>query len=407
MNIYILQNYFYDIFFNTKNYFQLWLIGFLINILRWSEIVITGIIIFNITNSPLQVTLLLIFRFLSLMSFSVISGIITDKYNKKICLSTSLFLMTLISLMFYFLSKLDINIFILQIYSIVSGLFWAVETTVRKSLIIESITKDNYAKYISLDTFTLHLTRFIGPLISGFFYEYYLLSYLFIFATFTYAISFLLSTILKYNKNKNNSSSNNINYNLAAIYKIILKKKQLLLVYFITIIFNIWAYAHISLLPAIVEIEEFYESKHISYLFCVEALGSLISILYVVIYDNYKFYKSYYIIGTVITLICSLLFCFSTNIYFTYFILFISGIGSGLFSAMQTILVALYAPTEYKGSMLGFLNLCIGFATIGFLHVGILSSLYGVKDAIYVSSIEGLIIIVATLFIFQKIAFKF
>ena len=407
MNIYILQNYFYDIFFNTKNYFQLWLIGFLINILRWSEIVITGIIIFNITNSPLQVTLLLIFRFLSLMSFSVISGIIIDKYNKKICLSTSLFLMTLISLMFYFLSKLDINIFILQIYSIVSGLFWAIESTVRKSLIIESIKKENYAKYISLDTFTLHLTRFIGPLISGFFYEYYLLSYLFIFATFTYAISFLLSTILKYNKNKNNSSSNNINYNLAAIYKIILKKKQLLLVYFITIIFNIWAYAHISLLPAVVEIEEFYEAKHISYLFCVEALGSLISILYVVIYDNYKFYKSYYIIGTVITLICSLLFCFSTNIYFTYFILFISGIGSGLFSAMQTILVALYAPTEYKGSMLGLLNLCIGFATIGFLHVGILSSLYGVKDAIYVSSIEGLIIIVATLFIFQKIAFKF
>ncbi len=322
MDKFKLQKYLYDNFFNNKNYLPLWLIGFLINILRWSEIVITGIIIFNITNSPLQVTLLLIFRFLSLMSFSVISGIIIDKYNKKICLSTSLFLMTLISLMFYFLSKLDINIFILQIYSIVSGLFWAIESTVRKSLIIESIKKENYAKYISLDTFTLHLTRFIGPLISGFFYEFYILSYLFVFATFIYSISFLLSTILKYNKN-NNSINKTIKYNLAAIYKIILQNRKLLLVYFITIIFNIWAYAHISLLPAVVEIEEFYEAKHISYLFCAEALGSLISILYVVIYDNYKFYKSYYIIGTVITLICSLLFCFSTNIYFTYFILFI------------------------------------------------------------------------------------
>jgi MFS family permease len=405
MDKFKLQKYLYDNFFNNKNYLPLWLIGFLINILRWSEIVITGIIIFKITNSPLQVTLLLIFRFLSLMSLSVISGIITDKYNKKYCLSTSLFLMSIISLIFYFLSKLDINIFILQLYSIVSGLFWAIESTVRKSLIIESIKKENYAKSISLDTFTLHLTRFIGPLISGFFYELYILSYLFVFATFIYSISFLLSTILKYNKN-NNYSNNNINYNLAAIYKIILQNKKLLLVYFITIIFNIWAYAHISLLPAVVEIEEFYEAKHISYLFCAEALGSLISILYVIIYDNYKFYKSYYIIGTVITLICSLLFCFSTNIYFTYIILFISGIGSGLFSAMQPILVVLYSPPDYKGSMLGILNLCIGFATIGFFHVGILSSLYGVKDAIYVSSIEGLIIIVATLFIFQKIAFK-
>ena len=73
---------------------------------------------------------------------------------------------------------------------------------------------------------------------------------------------------------------------------------------------------------------------------------------------------------------------------------------------MQPILVALYAPPEYKGSMLGFLNLCIGFATIGYLHVGILSSLYGVQTAIYVSSIEGLIIIVATLFIFKIFSFK-
>lgn len=406
MNIYILNNYFYDIFFNTKNYFQLWLIGFLINILRWSEIVITGIIIFNITNSPLQVTLLLIFRFLSLMSFSVISGIITDKYNKKICLSTSLFLMALISSMFYYLSKLDINIYLLQIYSIVSGLFWAIETTVRKSLIIESITKVNYGKYISLDTFTLQLTRFIGPLISGLFYEYFLLSYLFIFATFTYAISFVISTTLKYNHSKN-ITNNNIQYNLPVIYKIILNSNNLILVYLITIIFNIWAYAYISLLPAIVEIEEFYESKHISYLYSVEALGSFISIIYVVIYANCKLYKSYYIAGTAITLICSFIFCFSTNIYFTYFILFISGIGTGLFSAMQPILVALYAPPEYKGSMLGFLNLCIGFATIGYLHVGILSSLYGVKTAIYVSSIEGLIVIFTTLFIFNRFIIKF
>ena len=144
-----------------------------------------------------------------------------------------------------------------------------------------------------------------------------------------------------------------------------------------------------------------------SYLYSVEALGSFISIIYVVIYANFKLYKSYYIIGTAITLICSFIFCFSTNIYFTYCILFISGIGTGLFSAMQPILVALYAPPEYKGSMLGFLNLCIGFATIGYLHVGILSSLYGVQTAIYVSSIEGLIIIVATLFIFKILSFKF
>ena len=186
MQKYISNNFINYIFPNNFNYLILWLIGVFINILRWSEIIITGILIFKYTNSPFQVTLLLILRFLSLMSFGVFAGIIIDKYNKKYCLSLSLILMALISLAFYKLIPLDNKIYILQIYSVLSGLFWAVETTARKALIIESINKEHYAKNISLDTFTLHLTRFVGPLISGYFHDYFSLPYLLLFASFTY-----------------------------------------------------------------------------------------------------------------------------------------------------------------------------------------------------------------------------
>ena len=121
MRIFSLKN----IYSYNYNYLPLWLIGFLINILRWSEIVITGILIFEITSSPFQVTLLLILRFLSLMSFSVFSGIIVDKYNKKYCLSISLFLIAIISILFYSFAKQNINIYILHLYSVLSGGFWA------------------------------------------------------------------------------------------------------------------------------------------------------------------------------------------------------------------------------------------------------------------------------------------
>ena len=259
----VLYNFFYN-----YNYLQLWLIGFFINILRWSEIIITGILIFKYTNSPFHVTLLLILRFLSLMSFSVFAGIIIDKYNKKYCLSLSLILMALISLAFYKLIPLDNKTYILQIYSVLSGLFWAVETTARKALIIESINKEHYAKNISLDTFTLHMTRFAGPLLAGYFNEYFTLPYLLLFASFTYTVTFLISTLIKYGK-QYSISKNKIRYDYKFIYKIILEQKNLLLVFFITIIFNIWAYAYIALLPAVIEIEDFYDTKHISFLVSV------------------------------------------------------------------------------------------------------------------------------------------
>ena len=77
-----------------------------------------------------------------------------------------------------------------------------------------------------------------------------------------------------------------------------------------------------------------------------------------------------------------------------------------MFSTMQPILVALYSPPKYKGSMLGILNLCIGFATIGYLNIGYLSTIYGVKEAILISTIEGLFIILLNLYIFKILAIK-
>ena len=138
MHKYFSNNFIFYIFLNNYNYLPLWLIGVFINILRWSEIIITGILIFKYTNSPFHVTLLLILRFLSLMSFSVFAGIIIDKYNKKYCLSLSLILMALISLAFYKLIPLDNKTHILQIYSVLSGLFWAELFGARRRLLHET-----------------------------------------------------------------------------------------------------------------------------------------------------------------------------------------------------------------------------------------------------------------------------
>ena len=390
---------------HNRNYTILWMTGFLINSLRWCEIIITGIIIFKITSSPFQVTLLLILRFLSLMSFSVLSGIIADRYNKKYCFSVSLFLIAIISLFFYSFANTNLDVFTLYIYSVLSGFFWAMESTVRKALVIESIKETQYAKYISLDTLTLHITRFVGPLLSGYFHESITIKSLFLYAFIIYIICFLFTIFIKYSSHEFYNDKTE-RYNFKIIFSTILEEKNFLLIYLITIIFNIWAYSYIALLPAIVEIDDFYESNHISYLFAIEALGALFSLIAIFIFNKNKLYKLYYITGTFITLICGLIFCFSTNIYFSFIILFIGGFGSGMFSTIQPILVALYSPPKHKGSMLGFLNLCIGFATIGYLNIGFLSTNYGVKEAILIASLEGLFIILLTLYIFKKLAIK-
>ena len=102
------------------------------------------------------------------------------------------------------------------------------------------------------------------------------------------------------------------------------------------------------------------------------------------------------------TLICSLIFCFYFNIYYSFIVLFISGLGAGLFGSMQSVLIALYSPTRYKGSLLGILNICIGFASLGYLHIGFLTNYFSIKNSIYITSIEGLLFFLLILIFYKK-----
>ena len=83
-------------------------------------------------------------------------------------------------------------------------------------------------------------------------------------------------------------------------------------------------------------------------------------------------------------------------------VVFISGLGAGLFGSMQSVLIALYSPTRYKGSLLGILNICIGFASLGYLHIGFLTNYFSIKNSIYITSIEGLLFFLLILIFYKK-----
>ena len=392
---------FKTLFFYTNNYFLLWTLGVTINLLRWSEIVITGLIVYNITNSAFHVSLLMILRFSPLFIFSVYSGIVADKYNKKFVLLIITLIFIILLIIIYF-SLLYINhLYLIQFFSFICGLFWSFESTIRKSLILESTSQKLYNYSLNFDNITLNLTRITGPLLSSLLIDYYKLEYLFTFSIILYTFCIILIFLLKTDY-KNKLSNSKLNYSPFHLFTIISKNKRLQSTYLITILFNLFAYSYISLLPAIVNLFDHLHFLHLNYLFSIEALGSLFGLILILIYDKQKLFFLYYLFGTFLTLICSLIFCFYFNIYYSFFVLFFSGLGAGLFGSMQSVLIALYSPARYKGSLLGVLNICIGFASLGYLHIGVLTHYFSIINSIYITSIEGLLFFLLILIFYKK-----
>ena len=70
---------------------------------------------------------------------------------------------------------------------------------------------------------------------------------------------------------------------------------------------------------------------------------------------------------------------------------------------MQATLVMFCTPLEARGRMMGFLSVCIGLCTVGFLHIGLLAKWLGAELAIAVSTVEGIFILVLVCRIWPEI----
>jgi len=388
--------------FRSKDYITLWTIGTLLNILRWADIILVSIVIYEITSSPLQVSYLIIIRFLPLILLGYVSGTISDNINRRIGFINGLLIMAILSLILLFLTYYyNVSPLLLQCHVLVNGIFWAFEMSTRKSLIIDITPKILYSKSITIDSISTNVTRFIGPLLSAlYFNNLNFINLLYVTSTI-YLICGLICVIFT-NKTKypNKIYKDTSYYNIFKESIIYIRNNKLLLnVFLITIIFNLWAYPYISMLPVIGKDILNYSGQDISILASIEGFGSLLGVLIILIYNKYKFYNRYYVGGTILTLICSFLFCFTFNYASSVIILLISGIGSGFFGVMQNVLIALHSPNKVKGAMFGILTMCIGFASLGYLHIGLLSLWLGVKYAIVLISIEGLIVLILTIYL--------
>ena len=388
--------------FRSKDYITLWTIGTLLNILRWADIILVSIVIYEITSSPLQVSYLIIIRFLPLILLGYVSGTISDNINRRIGFINGLLIMAILSLILLFITYYyNVSPLLLQCHVLVNGIFWAFEMSTRKSLIIDITPKILYSKSITIDSISTNVTRFIGPLLSAlYFNNLNFINLLYVTSTI-YLICGLICVIFT-NKTKypNKIYKDTSYYNIFKESLIYIRNNKLLLnVFLITIIFNLWAYPYISMLPVIGKDILNYSGQDISILASIEGFGSLLGVLIILIYNKYKFYNRYYVGGTILTLICSFLFCFTFNYASSLIILLISGIGSGFFGVMQNVLIALHSPNKVKGAMFGILTMCIGFASLGYLHIGLLSLWLGVKYAIVLISIEGLIVLILTIYL--------
>jgi MFS family permease len=385
-------------------FLRVWAIGLIGNTMRWLELLAIGIFVFEVTGSALLVAVMTIARQLPLALFGTFIGPVAERTNRKHLLIVGFSLMTLSTGCMGVLASLGvIEIWHIAICVFINGSCWALDYPVRRTLIGEFAGAERLGTGISLDSATNNITRMIGPLAGGIVYGLVGLKGAFIVSGVAHFFCVLIAVTLVLDHSKTKAAFVPYLEMLKQGLNIVRGSRELIGIYLITIILNVFGFPYASMVPVLGRARYQVEPALIGLLSAAEGAGAFAGALFIAFVARPAWFKRLYLYGAI--LFVFLVFClsFATQYWMAMSILLLAGLGMAGFGAMQSTLVLLLAPPEARSRLMGLLSVCIGCAPIGLFNLGLLADWFGAPTALTVVSSVGLILLAATVFFVPQV----
>jgi MFS family permease len=378
-----------------RSYLIVWTAGMLISTVRWLELLVIGVFVFDLTHSPFQVALMLILRMLPLALFGAISAGVADKIGQRYLLLLSLAVMVVVSIVTAVLVTLSlIEMWHLALASFVGGVFWCTDYPTRRMLLGDIAGTERIGTAMSLDAITNNGTRMLGPLLGGSLLAVLGLDGAFYLGAVLYLIAIGAIAKLPVDVGAASDNRDSVITNVLEGLRYLKKDTNLTSLLAVTVIFNLWGFPFLSMIPVIGRDVHDLGSFAVGVLASCEGVGALVGALLIATFATARHFRRLYLGGLAIYLVLIVVFAQAPTPYIAAGAMLVVGLGGAAFSAMQSTLIYLNAPPAMRSRMMGVLSVCIGTGPIGFAHVGLLATYLDAPTAVAIIGIEGAIALV-------------
>ena len=402
--------------FKNIDFRILWGAGCMTGIARAMEFLALSLFALQELGLPYLVTIIFAARMLPMSLLGIVIGTISERVSP---ISVIKFIYTLsnistgIAMLLVFTN--NFNVIFAFLLAFINGITWVVDLAVRRRVLADNIDQNLLSSSLAMETLSNNATRLIGPLCAGSLYALVGLGGIFSVQLFMYILA--LGFIIKFqiSKTHNIKSSKkkpetSIKQHWAhGLLKEILKTGKnaynlasLRLVLIITLIFNIFGFPLVSLIPVLGREKLILSEFNIGVLASSEGFGALIGALIIGNISPQKQLASIFIVGVTGFFIGMVMFSFSPSLLLAFISLTFGGIFLSGFSTMQGALVY-QASTTSKGNNFGILVTCIGTAPLGLMNLSWIITQIPVDKTIQINVCFGLFCVIMTsLYFFYK-----
>lgn len=371
---------------------RLWAVGMAAGMVRWVEVLVYAVITYEQTQSAFWVASLMTLRMLPLALFGVSLGALAARLSRRNVLLTvhaALFLSTLGLLLLSIWGRVGVGH--LALASGLSGLLWACDMPMRRGLMGDIAGPRRMAQAMSLDVLAASVCRLIGPGLGGLLLARGGITAVFVSLALIYLPSLLALAQLREPPTNGRPAPKS----LAALFlggvQAARESTQLRAAFWLTILFNLFAWPVLSMVPVIGHERLHLDPQGQGLLASMEGVGSLLGALLLSLLASRLRNGLVFLAAVLSFLVLQIGLAWSPQALLTGLaLLALGGVQAG-FGVMQATLVYTAAPEARRAEAMGLMTMCIGVSPLGFVAVGALADHWGASTAILICACCGLI----------------
>lgn len=359
--------------------------------MMWLEILVVALLALELTDSPFLVSVTFFLRFLPML-FGFWLGTVAERFNRKYLMIGGLILQATVSAALAALAAAElIEYWHLAVGTFLIGAVMASEFPVRRAMIGEVVPKESVGRAMSLEQTTNSLFRILGPIVGGVFLATIGAQGGFMLGFALYSFGMLISLTMKYSRPKSNEVPAGTMTQIVEGIRYIRRSQVMIGTLGVTLIINVFGFTYMSQQPVVARQMLGVSDVLIGLLQSVEGAGALLGASLVAIFARPRHYTRIYMWGSLLFLICIVLFSRSETYWVTLIILFFGGIGMSGFGTMQSAIMIYASSPKMRGRALGAIAVFIGIGPFGQLGIGALASILDPATAMLITASTGIV----------------
>ena len=372
--------------------------GIMVNVGVWAWLLSSNYIVYQITQSPFLAQLNGVAFAVPNLLIGILSGVLADSFDRRRLLQVSYLLNGAVALLFaWMVLKFHVEAWQVMGATLIIGsvntLDWAARWTLASNVVERRVLPYTMA----LEASSLMGGQFAGPWLAGALVAIAPLGQVGVAVPLAVIGSLFLAGALLMLRVTPLVPQEFKAFEVRAVWartveglSVVAGNRVVIGTLGIAFLVNAFFYSHTSLIPAFAKDVLRVGPGPMGLLGGAQGMGALVGATYIALQSNIRRNSTYFIVGSLMTLIGLLVFSIARFYPLALGSLFFAGLGLGGFSSMLTTLTLTSVSDEMRGRASGVINLAIGGWPLGLLAVGVLAELRGPSLALICTSATGL-----------------